>query len=112
MSCNVHFMYPASLLSQWLQAVVDYLKQYDQGSKGALTREELQEAIRGRNFGVLGSVLWSVLWSVLQFLLEAATQFLGSHVKLQCSSDRTLIPAPGSGLSVEIQVACSWRLTG
>ena len=30
-----------------LQVVVDYLKQYDKDGKGALSREELQEAMRG-----------------------------------------------------------------
>ena len=29
------------------QVVVDYLKQYDKDGKGALSREELQEAMRG-----------------------------------------------------------------
>ncbi|CAL1138806.1 unnamed protein product [Cladocopium goreaui] len=31
-----------------VQVVVDYLKQYDKDGKGALSREELQEAMRGR----------------------------------------------------------------
>ncbi|CAL1158827.1 unnamed protein product [Cladocopium goreaui] len=30
-----------------VQVVVDYLKQYDKDGKGALSREELQEAMRG-----------------------------------------------------------------
>ena len=38
------------------QVVVDYLKQYDKDGKGALSREELQEAMRG--------AVWD-LWSSL-----------------------------------------------
>ena len=36
-----------SLVYSSAQVVVDYLKQYDKDGKGALSREELQEAMRG-----------------------------------------------------------------
>ena len=39
------------------QVVVDHLKRYDKDGKGALNREELQEAIRG---AVCRGVMWGV----------------------------------------------------
>lgn len=45
---DFHFLYSQCFTAAPTgQAVVDYLKQFDQGTKGALSREELQEAIRG-----------------------------------------------------------------
>ena len=57
-------LYSVLLADYWIrllqfcaQVVVDHLKRYDKDGKGALSRDELQEAIRG---AVCRGVMWGV----------------------------------------------------
>ena len=110
------------LASVYAQELLDYLKQFDKDGKGALSKEELQEVMRGRircgwDLNIL-RVLGGQRGVPISREINTELMKCGRHaVKEGCLSvygslERSdLLPRPGSELRKdEVQVGAAWNL--